>query len=160
MQIPDLGIETWWLDILTDFSQDNQSYSMPDLNQHVRLLADESLRNGAILGGTYNEKSPPPVDSADKIHLKTKDGSVFEYDRQSRQMVVNLSTGASCTISNGGGASIQLQSNGAIVIACTRLTVQASSVTNNVGSFTLGGKEAATLDAVDSAGELLVSRGW
>lgn len=180
VKVPDLGVdglESWWLSILADFSGDNQSYSMPDLNQHVLILADETLRNGLILGGTYTKKSPPPVDSADKIHLVTKDGSTFEYDREAHEFKIELMATAKLSVSNGAGASIEMLPTGAIAIKCTSLSIETtaggitnkaasgitnttSSIINNVSSCTYGGKEVATIDAPDSAGQLLTGRGW
>lgn len=183
VNIPDLGVESYWLEVDTLAAGGNQFYSMPDVGDCVRAELDEEGINGRIHGGCYNGQNSPPVSSPDKVHFKVKDGSTFEYDRSSHTLNLNLQGPATIVLNNNGGASITISPDGSIDITCknfslnctgtlslnaaSSMTVQASNISNsagqianNVASFTLSGKEAASIDAPDNAGQLLVGRGW
>lgn len=157
--IPDLNIPTWWLAVLNFHSLDSASYWMPDLQQPVWVLTDPHLRDGVILGGYYHGKNKAIASSEDLILHKSKDGSQFSFDRKSHELNASVKDGA-IKLSNSGGASITLNKDGSIELKCTNLTIDSGKVAYKGGSYTLNGKEAASLNALDNGGHLIVSRGW
>ena len=74
-------IVSYWLPIVVFKSQDDKAYWMPDLGEQVVCLMDARDESGVVLGAIYSQVDTPPVNSADKWHLRFKDNTSFEYDR-------------------------------------------------------------------------------
>ncbi len=89
-QLPDLGVETYWLKVLQRNTLDNKAYWMPDINEQVMMICDENLEEGCILGAIYSEADTPPVDTREKYHVawKTDPESFFEFNREESTLTI------------------------------------------------------------------------
>lgn len=85
------GVTSYWLPVLQRRTLGDRTYWMPEVNEQVACLLDEHGEDGYVLGGIYSRADPPPVDSADRAHIATKDGAVLEYDRAAHRLTVDLS---------------------------------------------------------------------
>jgi phage baseplate assembly protein gpV len=74
---------SYWLPILFAKTQNDKQYWIPDLGEQVVCLMDLRDEAGAVLGAIYSTADTTPVHSADKWHLRFKDGAFTEYDRSS-----------------------------------------------------------------------------
>jgi uncharacterized protein involved in type VI secretion and phage assembly len=129
----------------TPYADDQQGFEMlPAVDSQV-LVAFEAgdLRRPYVLGACWNgkEKLPySPENANTKKAIKTKSGSVLEFDDSDGAVKVTLKTksghslemsdtGPTITLKHSGGPSIQLSSTGITIDAKTLLTIKASSVT-------------------------------
>jgi phage baseplate assembly protein V len=88
-------LSSWWLPIVVPKSQNDKSYSMPDVGEQVVCLMDARDEDGAVLGAIYSAADATPVQSANKsFHLTTKDGASFDYDRVTHVLDAKFSDGA------------------------------------------------------------------
>jgi len=67
----------------------DRDYWMPDVGEHVACLMDQYAEDGVILCAIYSQADKPPVNSADKRHVRFQDGTTVEYDRASGEMAVH-----------------------------------------------------------------------
>ena len=84
------NVESYWLPVLHHKSGQDKSYWMPDLAEHVCCLMDENAEFGCILGAIYSDADQPPVNSPDKFHVRFKDGTWLEYDRQEHKLAASV----------------------------------------------------------------------
>jgi phage baseplate assembly protein V len=110
---------SWWLPVVTPKSQNDKAYWMPDIGEQVVCLMDEHDEDGAVLGSIYSTADTPPVASADKWHLTMKDGAIFEYDRNSHALAVNIPSGGTVTIT-ANAATIQIDATGNINLTAAK----------------------------------------
>jgi phage baseplate assembly protein V len=104
---------SWWLPVVTPKAQDDKAYWIPDVGEQVVCLMDEHDEDGAVLGSIYSSADTAPVSSAEKWHLRMKDGATFEYDRSSHNLAVSIPNGGTVSIS-ANGATIQIDATGNI----------------------------------------------
>lgn len=79
--------------VVQPFTLGNRAYRLPDLRSQVLCALDEDGEAIAVLGAVYSEADPPPVASADKVHVVFTDGTSVEYDRAAHQLVVTVKGG-------------------------------------------------------------------
>lgn len=104
---------SWWLFVVAPKTQDDKAYWMPDAGEQVVCLMDEHDEDGAVLGAVYSQADTTPVQSADKWHVAIKDGAVFEYDRSSHELKVELPKDGKVTIT-ANQATIQIDTDGTV----------------------------------------------
>jgi phage baseplate assembly protein gpV len=66
---------------------------------------------------------------------------------------ITIHAGKTATIKTSNGNEISIREDGSIYVKANEITIETDSLQIN-------GKEVATVGAVDSAGQALVSRGW
>ena len=102
---------SWWLPILRWGSQNDKDFWIPDIGEQVVCLMDEHDEDGAVLGTIFSQVDQPPSSmTVDKRHLTAKDGSTFEYDRNSHTLAINVSPNSSTlNVTINGPANITAQ---------------------------------------------------
>ena len=81
---------SYWLPVLHHKTQDDKFYWLPDLNELVLVgFLDYGIEQGFVLGAIYNEKDTPPIVDKDKIHIRFKDGTTIEYDRNTHKLLIH-----------------------------------------------------------------------
>jgi phage baseplate assembly protein V len=82
------GLESAFIPVGQRKTHEDKDYWMVDVGDQVSCLMDEFAEDGVILCAIYSAADTPPVDSADKRHVRFKDGTTVEYDRASGEMKV------------------------------------------------------------------------
>jgi uncharacterized protein involved in type VI secretion and phage assembly len=142
--------------LCSPYADDDQGFEViPAVDSQVVVAFEAGdLRRPYILGACWNgrEKLPSrPERANDKRLIKTRSGSVLEFDDKNGAAKVTLSmksghtieltdSGSSITITHQNGSSIKLESSGSITItANSRFVVNAASVQVNAASSTFSG---------------------
>ncbi|MGH7814674.1 MAG: phage baseplate assembly protein V [Candidatus Binataceae bacterium] len=127
---------SYWLPVLTRWSQNNKLYWMPDVNEQAICLMDEYDEAGCVLGTVFSQPdAPPPAMTADKLHMAFADGTHMEYDRAlhlldlafndgaemkydgaAHAFAVSLPPGAVYSVA-ANGASLSIDANGNVKVA-------------------------------------------
>jgi phage baseplate assembly protein V len=108
-------LQSYWLPVVVPKTQNDKAYWVPDIGEQVVCDMDEHDEAGAVLGAIYSSADVPPVQSADKWHLKIQDGAAFEYDRLTHAMTVSLPPGATLNVA-ANGATIAIDTSGNVII--------------------------------------------
>lgn len=111
-------LQSWWLPIVVPKSQNDKAYWLPDLGEQVVCMMDEHDEDGAVLGAIYSSVDTPPVQSADKWHLRFSDGGFIEYDRSTHALSVSLPSSGALTIS-ANGATMEIDPSGNVRLNAT-----------------------------------------
>ena len=92
VMLPDAdGMVTKELPVVSQRTSANQSYDMPDVDEHVIcIFLPNGFELGFILGALYSTADPVPVSAQDKKHYRFKDESFFEYDRKAHALTINI----------------------------------------------------------------------
>ena len=99
------SLVSWWLPVMQPKTLADQVYWMPDVEEHVVCLMDEHSEFGVVMGAIYSAADSPPVASLDKLHIRMKDGSSIEYDREEHQLAVHV-VGGDVTLQVDGGRHV------------------------------------------------------
>lgn len=132
---------------------------LPKIGQTVLVLSID----GDPLNGWYllccNDTNPvlPKANPQDDLH------EVVVGDKDERtdgDRIINV--GQSLTLKNDAGASITLAASGNVVItdAAGNSINLASGITFGTSSLVVGGKQIATVGALDSRSDTIVQKGW
>ena len=70
VNVPDLGVETYWLPVGQYRTGANKSYWMPSVGELIACWLDNKGEQG-ILCGIYSASDPPPANSLTELHLIT-----------------------------------------------------------------------------------------
>ena len=174
--------ESYDLLVLVKNTKDNQDYWMPDVDEQVLcLFLPIGIEQGFILGSYYTKLNPRPASSANVRKVKFKDGTVIEYDRESRRLLadvkgdIELKATGNLTASIEGGASITVGGEltadvaGNSTITTPLLTVngdivingdaQVTGSTQTVGLISTGGLQSSGGSGASIEGDLNVSDG-
>ena len=119
------------LPVLFSKTQDDKFYFMPDIGEQVLcVFLPFGLEQGFILGSFYSSKDLPSVSDKNKSQIKFKDGTIIEYDREAKKLLIDC--------------------NGDISIKCTNAEVKAEKVEIDSESIDLGkgGKGVVTGDCI------------
>ncbi|MGG6295306.1 phage baseplate assembly protein V [Leptolyngbya sp. AN02str] len=92
VQLPDLGIESYWLKVLVRRSTADRHADWLDVGDRVAVLLDEKGEAGVILGSVYTESNPPPISTKDKWYRQFSDGSFIEFDRSAGRLKISCDT--------------------------------------------------------------------
>jgi phage baseplate assembly protein V len=115
-------VASWWLPVLAGKTQDDKFYWMPDIGEQVVCLMDARDEAGAVLGAIYSSADQTPINSADKLHIRFKDGTSTEYDRAAHVLDLSFNDSARVRYDGGNhvmsmnlpdGASFVISANGA-----------------------------------------------
>jgi uncharacterized protein involved in type VI secretion and phage assembly len=162
--------------LCTPYADDDQGFEMlPEKNSQVVVAFEAGdLQRPYIIGACWNgrEKLPQsPEESNDKRLIKTRSGSLFEFDDKKGAAKVTLRTkgghrivldeaGPSITIAHSGGSSIQFESSGNVSITCKgALNITATSVMVKAPSTTHTGSITCTTFTATSVTSPLYSPG-
>lgn len=162
--------------MVTPYADDDQGFEMLPAKDSQVLVAFEAgdLRRPYILGACWNgqESLPhPPEASNDKKLLKTRAGSLLEFDDKDGTAKVTLSTkngnklvleeaGPTVTLEQSGGSKVVLEASGSVTITATStMTINASSLTVNAASTTFSGSVTCTTFTCTSCTSPLYSQG-
>jgi phage baseplate assembly protein V len=97
-------MQSWWLPIIRQGTQNDKDYWIPDVGEQVVCLMDEHDEDGAVFGSIFSSTDTTPNGiTADKRHLAPKDGAVFEYDRQSHTLTVTIPSNGTLNLTVNGG---------------------------------------------------------
>lgn len=78
------------LPVLQNNTLNNKSYHLPDAGEQVVcLFLPNGLAQGFVIGSIYSAQDVPPVNSADKWHVKFADGTTIEYDREEHTLAID-----------------------------------------------------------------------
>ncbi|MCS7317312.1 MAG: phage baseplate assembly protein V [Candidatus Dojkabacteria bacterium] len=84
-------LQSYWLPVLQNNSKDNKFYCLPDIQELVlAVFLDNALEQGFVIGSIYNNKDTVPISNKDKYHIKFKDGTTIEYDRNSHKLLLDV----------------------------------------------------------------------
>lgn len=81
VQLPDLGIESWWLQILVRRSSSDKHVDWLDIGDTVAVLLDERGEAGVVLGAIYSDSNPPPIADIDTWYRLFEGGGSIKYER-------------------------------------------------------------------------------
>ena len=135
VNVPDLGVETYWLPVGQYRTGSNKSYWMPSTGELVACLLDNKGEQGVILCGIYSASDPPPANTPTELHLIT--GTIVIQGN----LVITGNINQTGNYSQTGNKS----QDGVLNITST--------------GNTINGKGIAVVGAVDSAGHALTSDG-
>lgn len=93
VKLPDCdGMESKALPVLFPKTHKNKSYDLPDVGEQVLcLFLPTGLEQGFVLGASYSEADPVPVQDRNKTHYAWPDGTKMEYDRADHTLTINIS---------------------------------------------------------------------
>lgn len=88
--LPDLDLETWWLQVPTAGSRGDRHYGLPDIDEHVVCLLDRRGEVGVVLGSVFGQRDAVPVTGGpDRHHIRFRDGTTIDYDRRTHKLSVH-----------------------------------------------------------------------
>lgn len=89
--LPDLELETWWLQVPTAGSRGDRHYALPDIDEHVACLLDRRGEVGVVLGSVFGQRDPVPVTGGpDRHHIAFRDGTAIDYDRRTHRLTLSV----------------------------------------------------------------------
>lgn len=138
------GIQTAWLNWLTNRAGRSRTWWAPSVGEQVLLLAiGGELDTAFVLPGIFSDDNPAPSTSADAWHVTFPDGAVIEYEPGSGALSVSGIKTADVTASESITASVPL----VLVKASTSITLGAPEVicTNKLTTGTLEVKKGGTM---------------
>lgn len=148
---------------------------LPEVGTQVVVAFEAGdLRRPYVLGASWNGKAAlpeKPTEANDKRLIKTRSGSLLEFDDKDGAAKVTLSMksghklvfddgGKTITLTHSGGSSLKFESSGNITISTSgTLTLNASSVMVNAPSTTHSGSVTCTAHTATSVTSPLYSLG-
>lgn len=152
------GKNTPW--IMRELNERNFDPPLPQIGDTVTITSiDDDITKGFY--SVAVNASNPPHNKSDVVLDSSRKVEGNQQERTDKDRVIDV--GKSLTLRTDSGASIQLTASGSIVITSSSgssFTLDGGIVTST-GSFTVGGKEIATVGAADNDdGDTLVTRGW
>lgn len=142
-----------WATLVTPYADDDQGYEMlPAVESQVVVSFEAgNLRRPYILGATWNGKESlpePPAEPNNKRLIKTRSGSLLEFDdtdgaakvtlsmKCGHQLVmddtgqeIKLTHANGCTITFNAGGGIEIRANSTVDITASALNVHAPVAT-------------------------------
>ncbi len=162
--------------MVTPYAEDGTGFEMIPSKDTQVLVAFEAgdIRRPYIIGACWNgkEKLPEkPAQANDKRLIKTRSGSLLEFDDKegAAKVTVSLKNGnklvmeessSTVTLSHSQGSKLVMESSGNVTLtASSSLTINASSVTVNAASTTFSGSVTCTTFTCTSCTSPLYSQG-
>lgn len=152
------NVESWWLEVGQHKTHQDKAYWMPDVGEHVACLMDDHAEAGVVAAAIYSQADPPPVDSQDKWHVLTRDGTIIEHDRAAHHLLIDMTApGGRCTITSVpatfdlspeaisltvGGVSVTVSESGVTIVGDVSIT----------GDVNVTGSIHATGTIIDDSG--------
>ncbi len=79
------------LPVVVRKTKDDKDYCLPDVGEHVVCLFQSyGQEQGFCLGAFFSDADTTPVQSGDKRHVKFKDGTWIEYDRENHLLEAHV----------------------------------------------------------------------
>lgn len=152
----DDGIVSDWLPVLVRRSKtDKESWQM-EPNEHVVCLVDCYCEEGVCLGAIYNEEdTPDPGEAAGKFRKLFSDGTLIEYDKNSKKLTVDVK--GSLKANTTDDAEIDTLTN-ATIKAGVMATVEAPTI-NLTGNVVVAGSLEAGAIAIAGGGAMSMKDG-
>ncbi|WP_019561753.1 phage baseplate assembly protein V [Caldimonas manganoxidans] len=116
--LPDLELETWWLQVPTAGSRCDKHYALPDIDEHVVCLLDRRGEVGVVLGSVFGQRDAVPVTGgADRHHIRYRDGTTIDYDRRTHRLALSVR------------GPVELVADGPVTVAAPSVTLDSPQVT-------------------------------
>jgi phage baseplate assembly protein V len=131
-------MQSWWLPILRWGSQYDKDFWIPDLGEQVVCFMDEHDEEGCVLGTIFSQVDTTPNGmTVDKRHLTAKDSAVFEYDRNSHTLTVNIPPSSSAINITVNGPANLTASNSSINLSAPNgnITLKTDEHNNSVNGI-------------------------
>ena len=77
-----------WLQLLAQWTEDDQDWNPPAKGEHVACLLDENAESGVIMGSPWSDLKAPPSDSLSVWMKRFKDGTTLTYDKDAKKLSV------------------------------------------------------------------------
>ncbi len=116
--LPDLELETWWLQVPTAGSRGDRHYGLPDIDEHVVCLLDRRGEVGVVLGSVFGQRDAVPVTGGpDRHHIRYRDGTTFDYDRRTHRLALSVR------------GAVELVADGPVTVIAPAVTIDSPQVT-------------------------------
>jgi Type VI secretion system/phage-baseplate injector OB domain len=152
------GLDSDWLRRATDSPFVDPP--LPPVGSTVVIFfVDGDITNGWYLSAT-NDANPPQAKASPYDDFYSVVPGVTN-ERSHSDRVIDV--GESLTLKTDSGAFIRLTAGGDVEIGAAggaTLTLSGSEISSDAGSITAGGKQVATIDALDNRGDRIVLKGW
>ena len=153
------GIQTDWLQWLTQRAGRSRTWWAPSVGEQVMILAvGGELDTAFVLPAIFSDDHPAPSASADALHIAFPDGAVIEYEPENGALTVSGIKTADVTASESITATVPV----VLVKADTRITLDTPEVvcTNKLITGTLEVQEGGTMKGdITHSGGALTSNG-
>lgn len=122
------NLRTHWLAVLQRNTQNNKDYWLPDINEQVKVLLDDSGTDGVVLGAIYSDIDRPIINDINKRRIDFSDGAFVEYDRKNHVMTL------------GGQINvIKVTTTANVIVETERATIKAEAITLDCANTTMTG---------------------
>lgn len=130
------GAPRAWATPVTPYADDDQGFQMlPEIGSTVVVgFQAGNLDHPYVIGAVWNGKAPSPesfADSNDKRLIRTRSGSVLEFDDTSGAVKITMRTpGGHHVVLDDGGGSVEIRCSSGSRIELTRaggVTIEASA---------------------------------
>ena len=162
--------------LCSPYADDDQGFEiLPAVDSQVVVAFEAGdLRRPYIIGACWNGREAlpeKPIEANNKRLIKTRSGSLLEFDDSSGAAKVTLSMksghklvlddgGSTITLSHKNGSSLKFESSGNVTLTATgQLTINASAVQVNAASDTHSGSITCTALTATSITSPLYSQG-
>ncbi|WP_460645833.1 phage baseplate assembly protein V [Leclercia adecarboxylata] len=153
------GIQTDWLQWLTQRAGRSRTWWAPSVGEQVILLAvGGELDTAFVLPAIFSDDSPAPSASADALHITFPDGAVIEYEPDTGALTVSGIKTADVAASESITATVPV----VLVKADTRITLDTPEVvcTNKLITGTIEVQKGGTMKGdIEHSGGALTSNG-
>lgn len=92
VQFAEDNMSSYWLPIIQKKTLKDKYYAVVDIGEQVACLMDENSEDGVILGAIYTSLESVPVSSKDQNMIKFSDGSLIEYNKETKTLTISAKT--------------------------------------------------------------------
>jgi phage baseplate assembly protein V len=130
-------MQSWWLPIIRQGTQNDKDYWIPDLGEQVVCLMDEHDEDGAVVGSIFSSAdSTPSGATADTRILSPKDGAIFSYNRSTHTLTITIPSNGTLNLTvNGGNVNLSAP-NGDITLVTSSHNDSVNGIINTYNSHT------------------------
>jgi phage baseplate assembly protein V len=130
-------MQSWWLPIIRQGTQNDKDYWIPDIGEQVVCLMDEHDEDGAVLGSIFSSADTAPSGAtADTRILSPKDGAVFSYNRSTHTLTVSVPSNGTLNLTVNGGNMNLSAPNGDITLVTNSHHKSVNEIVNTYNSHT------------------------
>jgi uncharacterized protein involved in type VI secretion and phage assembly len=156
-----------WATLVTPYAEDDQGFEfLPSVDTQVVVGFEAgNLRRPYLVGAAWNgrEKPPEPPAAPNDRLIKTRSGSLLEFDDTAGAVKVTLSTASGHqVVLDAGGSSITVQhANGSVITlnAAGQVEVRANATVEITASAVNVHAPVATFDGIVNCTTLIASSG-
>jgi phage baseplate assembly protein V len=130
-------MQSWWLPIIRQGTQNDKDYWIPDIGEQVVCLMDEHDEDGAVFGSIFSSADTTPSGAtADTRILSPKDGAVFSYNRSTHTLTITIPSNGTLNLTvNGGNVNLSAP-NGDITLVTSSHNDSVNEIINTYNSHT------------------------